>query len=98
MIKKTFEELFATTFDGKITQFVVDNLNKTISKYSSRHADFKNLSRHSQHWGLIKSPFSSQVEFSPKTIRQFFSGNQSWIFEQKMKISNRDFRLVQTFN
>ena len=27
-------------------------------------------------------------EFWPKTIRQFFSGNESWIFGQKMKISN----------
>ena len=28
---------------------------------SSHHADFKNLSFHSQHWGPIKSPYSSYV-------------------------------------
>ena len=37
----------------------------------------------------LKSPKPQHFhEFSPKTIRQFFLGKQSWIFGQKMKISN----------
>ena len=46
-----------------------------------------------QSFQQLKSPKPQHFhEFSPKTIRQFSPGNESWIFGQRIKISNSSVR------